>query len=55
MLKHLLFETRLGETLLAFAERRIGIAIVDAGWLGHHRPAMTTVSRTVVVKSETTV
>ena len=50
MLKHLLFETRIGEALLAFVEKRLGIAVVDAGWLGHHRPAMTTVSRTVVVK-----
>lgn len=40
MLKRLLFETRIGEAVLTFAEKRFGIAIVDADWLGNHRPAL---------------
>jgi hypothetical protein len=38
MLKRLLFETRLGEWLLASLERWAGLAVVDANWLGHQRP-----------------
>ena len=50
MLKHLLFETRLGEALLAFAEKRLGIAVVDAGWLGHQRPTMAAMPNTVAME-----
>ncbi|MBN1139930.1 MAG: hypothetical protein JXM73_25390 [Anaerolineae bacterium] len=50
MLKQLLFETRLGEALLAFAEKRLGIAIVDADWLGQRRSTVTTMTSTVVAR-----
>ena len=33
-LRWLLFETRLGEFLLAVLERRAGLAIVQSDWLG---------------------
>jgi hypothetical protein len=32
-LKRLLFETRIGELLLAFLERRLGLAVVQVDWL----------------------
>ena len=32
-----LFETGFGELLLAFLERRIGLAVVSADWLGRQR------------------
>lgn len=34
ILRWLLFETRVGELLLAFLERRAGLAVVTADWLG---------------------
>ena len=34
MIKWALFETRLGELLLAFMERKMGLAVVDAECLG---------------------
>jgi len=34
LLRRLLFETRLGELLLAFLERKAGLAVVRAEWLG---------------------
>jgi hypothetical protein len=34
LLRKLLFETRLGELLLAFLERKAGLAVVQAEWLG---------------------
>jgi hypothetical protein len=46
MLKRLLFETRLGEWLLASLERRAGLAVVDANWLGHQRPTAPAQSTT---------
>jgi hypothetical protein len=33
MLRKLLFDTRLGERLLALLERKAGLAIVEADWL----------------------
>ena len=33
MVKRLLFGTRVGETLLAFLERKLGLALVSAEWL----------------------
>ncbi len=36
MLRQLLFETKMGELLLAFLERRVGLAVVRADWLGDH-------------------
>ena len=32
-----LFETKAGELLLFFLERKIGLAVVEAGWLGAQR------------------
>jgi len=32
-----LFETKLGEVLLVFLERKIGLAVVQADWLGAQR------------------
>jgi hypothetical protein len=37
MIKRLLFETRLGEHLLTFLERKVGLAVVDADWVGLQR------------------
>jgi hypothetical protein len=37
ILKWLLFETKLGELLLTILERRVGLAVVDAEWLGLQR------------------
>jgi len=34
LLRWLLFETKLGEMLLAFLERAAGLAVVNAEWLG---------------------
>lgn len=34
ILRRLLFETQVGELLLAFLERRAGLAVVQAEWLG---------------------
>ena len=36
----LLFNTKVGDLLLAFLERRIGLAVVDAKWLGVQRTGM---------------
>ena len=33
LLRWLLFETRLGELLLAYLERCVGLAVVQADWL----------------------
>ena len=33
LLRWLLFETRVGETLLTLLERKMGLAIVQAEWL----------------------
>ena len=33
LLRWLLFETRVGEALLAFLEKRAGLAVVQAEWL----------------------
>jgi hypothetical protein len=33
VLKWLLFETKVGELLLAFVERRAGLAVVNSEWL----------------------
>ncbi len=47
MLKRLLFETRLGELLLAFLERKVGLAVVNAEGLGQQisgRPVATDVA-----------
>ena len=44
MLKRLLFETRLGEMLLAFLERRAGLAVISADSLAQQvsgRPIVT--------------
>lgn len=38
MVTVLLFETRLGEWLLALLERWTGLAIVKTEWLGDQRP-----------------
>ncbi len=32
-----LFETKVGEALLVFLERKIGLAVVQADWLGAQR------------------
>ena len=34
LLRRLLFETRLGESFLAFLEKKAGLAVVQADWLG---------------------
>ena len=34
ILRWLLFETRAGELLLAFLERKAGLAVVQSDWLG---------------------
>jgi hypothetical protein len=34
LVRRLLFETRLGEWLLATLERRLGLCVVQADWLG---------------------
>ena len=34
LLRRLLFETRVGELLLALLERTTGLAVVQAEWLG---------------------
>lgn len=33
LLRWLLFETRMGEMLLVFLERKVGLAVVQAEWL----------------------
>ncbi len=33
MVTKMLFETRIGEMLLAFLERKVGLAVVQAEWL----------------------
>ncbi len=40
MLKRLLFGTKIGEWLLTQLEQRSGLAVVDANWLSHQRPAI---------------
>lgn len=42
MLKKVLFETRLGEWLLAALERKAGLAVVDTNWLSYQRPGVAT-------------
>lgn len=37
ILRWLLFETKMGGLLLAFLERRAGLAVVMADWLGDQR------------------
>jgi hypothetical protein len=37
MIRWLLFETRLGEVLLVFLERHMGLALVQANWLAEQR------------------
>lgn len=37
MIKWMLFETRLGGLLLALLERKAGLAVVDAEWMGRQR------------------
>lgn len=37
LLRWMLFETRLGEWLLALLERKAGLAVVQADWLGIQR------------------
>jgi hypothetical protein len=37
LVRRFLFQTKLGEMLLVFLERKIGLAIVEAGWLGAQR------------------
>lgn len=37
MIKWLLFETRIGEALLALLERHMGLALVRADWLAEQR------------------
>lgn len=34
LLRRLLFETKVGELLLALLEKRAGLAVVQAEWLG---------------------
>jgi hypothetical protein len=38
-----LFETWLGAQLLSFLENHVGLAVVDAEWLGEQRPDVTVV------------
>jgi hypothetical protein len=33
LMRRLLFETKIGELLLTFLERRLGLAVVQADWL----------------------
>ena len=35
--RRFLFETKAGELLLVFLEQKIGLAVVEAGWLGAQR------------------
>ena len=37
LIKWMLFETKLGEMLLVFLERKVGLAVVDVGWLAGQR------------------
>jgi len=36
IIRWLLFETRLGELLLAILERKVGLAVVQVEWLAAH-------------------
>jgi hypothetical protein len=44
-LRWLLFETRLGEFLLACLEKKTGLAVVEAKWLGAQPSGMLPVAR----------
>ncbi len=44
LLRWLLFETNAGETLLAFLEKRAGLAVVRAEWLGPQLSGMPQVA-----------
>jgi hypothetical protein len=35
--RRFLFQTKLGEMLLVFLERKVGLAVVQADWLGAQR------------------
>jgi len=37
LVRWFLFETRFGELLLAFLEQKVGLAVVEAGWLAEQR------------------
>ena len=37
IVRRFLFETKCGEMLLSFLERRVGLAVVKADWLGDQR------------------
>ena len=37
LIKRILFETKLGEMLLVLLERKVGLAVVEAGWLAGQR------------------
>jgi hypothetical protein len=47
MLKKFLFETAIGNWLLALFERTTGLAIVDAAWLGGQSAAVAAVANDV--------
>ena len=37
LLRWLLLETKAGELLLAYLEKRVGLAVVQSDWLGNQR------------------
>ena len=43
IVRWLLFETVFGELLLAFLERKVGLAVVSAEWLGEQPSGVPTV------------
>lgn len=49
MFNKLLFETRLGQWLLSQLEKRAGLAIVKADWLGRQETTLPTNDKTQAI------